>query len=96
MRKRERKMEREKEKYAYMYKESEKDRSMERLRERFSFLIFIDFIASFTLINVTFNSILIIFMYFFIYLFIYQVVDIMAIMRQSGVIADEIGKNTTS
>ena len=71
-----------------MYKESEKD----RLRERFNFLIFIDFIASSTLINVTFNSILIIFMY----LFINQVVDIMAIMRQSGVIADEIGKNTTS
>ena len=55
-------------------------------------MIFIDFIASFTLFNVTFNSILIIFMY----LFIYQVVDIMAIMRQSGVIADEIGENTTS
>ena len=75
-----------------MYKESEKDSLIERLRERFYFLIFIDFIASFTLFNVTFNSILIIFMY----LFIYQVVDIMAIMRQSGVIADEIGENTTS
>ena len=68
-----------------MYIESEKD----RLKERFSFLIFIDFIALSTLINITFNSILII-------LFIYQVVDIMAIMRQSGVIADEIGENTTS
>ena len=75
-----------------MYEESEKDRLMERLRERFSFLIFIDFIASFTLINVNINPILIIFMY----LFIYQVVDIMAIMRQSGVIADEIGENTNS
>ena len=68
-----------------MYIESEKD----RLKERYSFLIFIDFIALSTLINITFNSILII-------LFIYQVVDIMAIMRQSGVIADEIGENTTS
>ena len=75
-----------------MYKESEKGRLIKRLRERFNFLIFIDFIASSTLINVKFNSILIIFMY----LFIYQVVDIMAIMRQSGVIADEIGENTTS
>ena len=75
-----------------MYKESEKGRLIKRLRERFNFLIFIDFIASSTLINVKFNSILIIFMY----LFIYQVVDIMAIMRQSGVIADEIGGNTTS
>ena len=72
-----------------MYTESKKDRLIEKLRERFNFLIFIDFIASSTLINVTFNSILII-------LFIYQVVDIMAIMRQSGVIADEIGENTTS
>ena len=79
-----------------MYKESKKDRLIERLRERFNFLIFIDFIALSTLINVTFNSILIIFMYLFIYLFIYQVVDIMAIMRQSGVIADEIGENTVS
>ena len=61
-------MEREKEKYSYMYKESEKDRLIERLRERFNFLIFIDFIASSTLINVIFNSILIIFMYVFIYL----------------------------